>query len=88
MPHTLAIILASYVLEFIVHKQCIMRIQVKGMEFKSLMWVFSLPLTLTDRPASYKAADHRSRYLCRLQMEHKAPNLAPVTTHFVRAINI
>ena len=43
--------------------------------------------TLTDRPASLKAAGHRSRYFCRLQRVHKAATLALVTPHIARAIN-
>jgi hypothetical protein len=29
----------------------------------------------TDSPAAYKAAGHRSKYFCSLQLEHKASNL-------------
>jgi len=36
--------------------------QVHCIEFNSRMWVSSLQLTPTDRPASFKAARHRSRY--------------------------
>ena len=35
----------------------------------------------TDRPASNKAAGLRSRYFCRLQLEHKASTFAPDPTH-------
>jgi len=35
----------------------------------------------TDRPASYKAAGHRSRYFGRLQFEHKTSDLALDPTH-------
>jgi len=48
----------------------------------------SLTLALTDRPASFKVAGHRSRYFCRLQLEHKAATLALVTPHTARAVNI
>jgi len=41
----------------------------------------SLPLTLTDSPASYEAAGHRSRYFSRLQLEHKAATLVLDPTH-------
>ena len=42
--------------------------------------------TLTDRPASFKAVGHRSRYFCR-QLEHKAATLALMAPHIARAIN-
>jgi hypothetical protein len=42
----------------------------------------------TDRPASFKAAGRRSRYFCRLQLEHKAATLTCVNPHIARAINI
>jgi len=38
----------------------------------------------TDSPASYKASGHRSRYFCRLQLEHKASSFALDPTHFSR----
>ena len=55
-PHTLATVPTSSVLEFIVCEQSIMLLQVKFQ-----MWVSSLPLTLTDHPASFKAARYCSR---------------------------
>jgi len=63
-------------------------LQVNCIEFKSRMWVSSLPLTVTDRPASIKVARHHSRYICRLQLEHKAATPGLVTLHIARAINI
>jgi len=39
------------------------------------------PFINIDHPASYKAAGHRSRYFCRLQLEHKAAALALDPTH-------
>jgi len=37
-----------------------MLLQMNCIEFKSWMWVSSLPITLTDRPASLKEV-HQSR---------------------------
>jgi len=42
----------------------------------------------TDRPTSFKAARHRSRYLCRLQLENKAATFTYVNPHIAGAINI
>jgi hypothetical protein len=42
----------------------------------------------TDRPASFKAARHRSRYFCRLQLVHKAATVTCVNPYIARAINI
>jgi len=42
----------------------------------------------TERPALYKAGGHRSRYFCRLQLEHKAATVTYVNPHIARAINI
>jgi len=42
----------------------------------------------TDRPASLKAAGHRSRYLRRLQLDHKAASVTYVNPHIARAMNI
>jgi hypothetical protein len=42
----------------------------------------------TNRPASLKAAGHRSRYFCRLQPNHKAAAVTYVNPHIARAINI
>jgi len=86
--HTLAIKPTSSVLEFIVHKQCIVLFQVNRTEFKSRIWVSSLPLTLADSPASYKAARQRSIYFCRLQLEHKAATVTYVNPHIAGVINI
>jgi len=58
--HTLAIIPTSSVLEFVVHKQWIMVLQVNYSDFKS-RGVCLFITTLTDRPASIKAACQRSR---------------------------
>ena len=44
----------------------------------------SLPLTLTDSPASYEAAGHRSRYFSRLQLEHKVSALSLDPTYCSR----
>jgi len=49
-----------------------MLLQVNFIELKCRMWVSSLPLTLTSRPASCTAALHRSRYTADCQLEHKA----------------
>ena len=38
----------------------------------------------TDSPASFKAAGHRSRYFCRLQLQHKTSALALNPTHCSR----
>jgi hypothetical protein len=40
----------------------------------------------TDRPASYKAAGHRSRYFCKLQLEHMVSALAFDPPHFSKEI--
>jgi hypothetical protein len=69
-------------LEFIVLEQRIMLLQVNSIEFNSRMWVSSLPLTLTDRPVSFKAAVHhrcvhdpthclRDKYLVRPDINKK-----------------
>jgi len=44
--------------------------------------------TLTDRPASFKAAGHLSRYFCSLQLKHKAVALALMTPYITCMINI
>jgi len=40
-----------------------------------------------DRPASYQAAGHRSRYFCRQQLQHRAATLTCFNPHIARAIN-
>jgi hypothetical protein len=40
--------------------------------------------TLTDRPASFKAAGNRPRYFCRLQLEHKAATHCSRDKYLVR----
>jgi hypothetical protein len=76
------------VLEFIVLEQWIMLLLVNSIELHSRMWVSSLPITLTDRPVSLKAALQRSRNFCTPQLEHKAATLAFMTPHVACAINV
>ena len=38
----------------------------------------------TGRPASFKVAGHRSRYSCRLQLEHKAATHCSRDKHVAR----
>jgi hypothetical protein len=54
--------------------------ELNGVQFSG-SWVPSLTLTLADRPASYKAAGHCSRYFCRQQLEHNALTLALDPVH-------
>ena len=38
----------------------------------------------TDRPASFKAAGQRSRYFCRLRLDHMAATVTSIHTLLVR----
>jgi len=42
--------------------------------------------TNTDRPPSFIAARHRSRYFCRLQLEHKAATHCSRDKHVARPL--
>jgi len=48
----------------------------------------SLPLTLTDRPASFSVAQLLFEIHSRLQPEHKATTVTDFNSHMARAINI
>ena len=52
------------------------------------MFVGLFITTPTDRPDSYKAARHRSKKICRLQLKHKATTVTDVNPHVAGAINI
>jgi len=48
----------------------------------------SLPLTLTDRPASFSVAQSLFEIHSRLQLQHKAATVTCVNLHIARAISI
>jgi len=54
---------------------------------KSRQRVSSLPLTLTDRPASFSVVQSLFEIHSRLQLEHKAATVTCVNPHIARAIN-
>ena len=51
----------------------------------SILWILGPFINInTDPPASFKAADHRSRYFCRLQLEHRAATHCSRDKHLAR----
>jgi len=50
--------------------------------------VSSLPLTLTDRPASFSVAQSLFEIHNRLQLEHKAATVTDVNSHIARVITL
>jgi len=62
-------------------------LQLNSIGDKSRQRVSSVPLTLTDRPASFSVAHSLFEIHNRLQLEHKAATVACVNPHIARAAN-
>jgi len=64
-----------------------LQLQLNSIGDSSRQRVSSLPLKLTDRPASFSVAQSLFEIHNRLQLEHKAATVTCVNPHIAREIN-